>query len=81
MKEGELTSSRRPGSVLNVTLSIRYTIVPNKLADFREVEGEQEPIRRSRGSSVEYFLPTDFGGPTNEALGLIDFVTPADYER
>ena len=65
-----------------MTLSIRYTIDPNKLSDFKAyVEAEQEPIQRSGGSAVEYFLPTDFAGPTNEALGLIDFAPLADYER
>ncbi|HZW96535.1 MAG TPA: NIPSNAP family protein [Candidatus Eremiobacteraceae bacterium] len=65
-----------------ITLSIRYTINPNKLADFRAyVEAEQEPIRRSGGKIVGYFLPTDFAGTTNEALGLIDFATLAVYEQ
>ncbi len=65
-----------------LTLSIRYTIDPNKLSDFKEyVQAEQEPIRRSGGSDVEYFLPTDFAGPTNEALGLIGFETLADYQQ
>lgn len=65
-----------------ITLSIRYTINPNKLADFRAyVEAEQEPIRRSGGKIVGYFLPTDFAGATNEALGLIDFATLAVYEQ
>ena len=63
-----------------LTLCIRYTIDPNKLAAFRHyVEAEQEPIRRSGGRTLGYFLPTDFAGPTNEALGLIDFVTLDDY--
>ncbi|MGB2606367.1 MAG: NIPSNAP family protein [Candidatus Sulfotelmatobacter sp.] len=65
-----------------ITLSIRYTINPNRLADFRAyVEAEQEPIRRSGGKIVGYFLPTDFAGATNEALGLIDFPTLAGYEQ
>jgi len=65
-----------------ITLSIRYTINPNKLADFRAyVEAEQEPIRRSGGKIVGYFLPTDFAGATNEALGLIDFATLDVYEQ
>jgi hypothetical protein len=63
-----------------LTLCIRYTIDPNKLAAFRRyVEAEQEPIRRSGGDTLGYFLPTDFAGPTNEALGLIDFATLDDY--
>jgi len=65
-----------------ITLSIRYTLDPNKIADFRAyVQAELYPIRRSGGNKVEYFLPTDFAGSTNEAVGLIDFSTLADYER
>jgi NIPSNAP len=65
-----------------ITLSIRYTLNPNQLADFKAyVQAELEPIRRSGGSTIGYFLPTDFSGPTNEALGLIDFSTLAAYEK
>ncbi len=65
-----------------ITLAIRYTIDPNKLSDFKiYVDAELEPIRRSGGKIVGYFLPTDFSGPTNEALGLIDLPTLADYEQ
>ena len=65
-----------------ITLSIRYTINPNKLCDFRSyVEAEQEPIRRSGGQILGYFLPTDFAGPTSEALGLIDLPTLSAYEE
>jgi hypothetical protein len=65
-----------------LTLSIRYTLDPNKLADFKAyAEAEQEPIRRSGGQIVGYFLPTDFSGPTNEALGLIEFPSLAAYEE
>jgi hypothetical protein len=65
-----------------LTLCIRYQINPNRLADFTAyVKGEQEPICRSGGISVQYFLPTDFAGSTSEAMGLIDFSTLADYER
>jgi hypothetical protein len=64
------------------TLCIHYTIDPNKLADFRKyAEVEQAPIRRSGGQIVGYFLPTDYAGPTNEAYGLIDFLTLASYEQ
>ena len=65
-----------------ITLCIRYTLNPNKMRDFESyVDAELGPIRRSGGEVVGYFLPTDFGGPTNEALGLIDFQTLAEYER
>ena len=65
-----------------VTLSIRYTINPNKLTEFKTyVEAEQDPIRRSGGKVLGYFFPTDFAGPTNEALGLIDLPNVAEYEK
>ena len=64
------------------TLCIRYTLNPNRLADFRTyVDSELQAIRRSGGKILGYFLPTDFAGPTNEAYGLIDFVSLVDYER
>ena len=65
-----------------LTLSIRYTLDPNKLADFKTyAQSEQEPIRRSGGQVIGYFLPTEFSGPTNEALGLIEFPSLAEYEE
>lgn len=65
-----------------ITLAIGYTIDPNKLADFREyVAAELAPIRQSGGKIFGYFLPTDFAGPTNEALGLIDIPNLAEYEQ
>lgn len=63
-------------------MCIRYTIDPNKLPDFKAyVEAELDVIRRSGGKILGYFLPTDFAGPTNEAYGLIDFLTLAKYEQ
>ncbi|HLJ46006.1 MAG TPA: NIPSNAP family protein [Bryobacteraceae bacterium] len=65
-----------------LTLSICYTFDPNRSADFKAyVDAEMEPIRRSGGTAIQYFLPTEFAGPTNQALGLIDFPSLADYER
>jgi len=65
-----------------ITLCIRYTFNPDQVAGLETyLEAEQEPIRRSGGISLGYFLPTDFAGPTNEAIWLIDFATLADYER
>jgi hypothetical protein len=65
-----------------ITLSIRYTIDANKLADVREyVVAELGPIRKSGGKVIGYFLPTDFAGSTNEALGLIEFASLAEYEK
>jgi len=65
-----------------VTLCIRYDFNPDKLADFRAyVEAERGPIERNGGRIVGYFLPTDFAGPTNEAMGLIDLPSLAAYEQ
>jgi hypothetical protein len=65
-----------------LTLCIRYTFDPAKFDALKKyVEAEQEPIARSGGRTSEYFLPTDYAGPTNEAMGLIDFPTLAEYER
>ena len=64
-----------------ITLHLRYTIDPNKLSDIRRyVEAEFRPIRESGGNIVGYFLPTDFAGATNEAFGIIDFPSLAEYE-
>ncbi len=65
-----------------LTLCIHYVLDPNRMAHFRTyVREELAVIRRSGGNIVGYFLPTDFAGPTNEAYGLIDFVTLASYEQ
>ena len=64
-----------------MTLYLRYTIDPNKLADFAAYATmEQIPIRESGGTIVGYYVPTDFAGPTNEGFGLIDFTSLAEYE-
>ena len=65
-----------------ITLCIRYTFNPDHLADLRAyVEAEQGVIERSGGRIQGYFLPTDFAGPTNEAMGLIDLPSLAAYEQ
>jgi len=65
-----------------LTLCIRYTFNSEKISAFKTyVEAEQQPISRSGGRRIEYFLPTDYAGPTNEAMGIIDFPTLAEYER
>jgi hypothetical protein len=65
-----------------LTLCIRHTFNPDKTAALQTyVETEQGPIHRSGGRRIEYLLPTDFAGPTNEAMGLIEFPAPADYEH
>ena len=64
-----------------ITLHLRYTIDPNKLSDIRAyAEAELRPIRESGGKIVGYYLPTDFAGATNEAFGIIDFPSLAEYE-
>jgi len=64
-----------------ITLCIRYTFNPDKVQAFKiYVEAEQAPIGRSGGKTLGYFLPTDFAGPTNEAMWLIDFPSLAAYE-
>ena len=64
-----------------ITLFLRYTIDPNKLPDIvKYAADEQVPIRESGGKIIGYFMPTDFAGATNEAFGLIDFPSRAEYE-
>jgi hypothetical protein len=65
-----------------ITLCIRYRFIPECLAGVREYfETEQKVIERSGGKVVGYFLPTDFAGPTDEAIGLIDLPSMAAYEE
>jgi hypothetical protein len=64
-----------------ITLHLRYTIDPNNLSDIKAyAEAELTPIRESGGKIVGYYLPTDFAGATNEAFGIIDFPSLAEYE-
>jgi hypothetical protein len=63
------------------TLFLRYTIDPNKLADWRAyAQAEFAPITESGGRITGYFAPTDFAGATSEAFATIDVGTMADYE-
>src|ERR1700760_1153921 len=63
------------------TLFLRYTIDPNKLADWRAyVEAEFEPITESGGKITGYYAPTEFAGATSEAFATIDVGTMAEYE-
>jgi hypothetical protein len=65
-----------------ITLYLRYTIDPNKLAAFAKYCAEEQvPIAECGGRILGYFLPTDFAGSTSEAVGLIDFESLAEYER
>jgi hypothetical protein len=64
-----------------ITLSIRYTLDTNKLADFeRYARALPAQIERCGGRVAGYYLPTKLAGPTNTALGLIDFPDLAAYE-
>ena len=65
-----------------LTLCIRYKFNPDKIAGIQNYfENEQRVIERSGGKIVGYFMPTDFAGPTDEALGLIDLPSIAAYEQ
>lgn len=63
------------------TLFLRYTIDPNKLADWREyAQAEFDPITESGGRITGYYAPTEFAGATSEAFATIDVGTMAEYE-
>ena len=65
-----------------LTLCIRYTLDAAKLADFETyARALQRPVERCGGTFVAYYLPTKIAGPTNTALGLIDFPDLASYQR
>jgi hypothetical protein len=65
-----------------MTLCIRYTLDISKLADFETyARALTEPIERCGGTNVAYYLPTKIAGPTNVALGFIDFPSLAAYEE
>jgi hypothetical protein len=50
------------------TLFLKYTIDPNKLADWRAyAEAEGAPITESGGRITGYYAPTEFAGATSEA--------------
>jgi hypothetical protein len=64
-----------------ITLCIRYQFDADRVGGVQTYfEEEQKVIERSGGQIVGYFMPTDFAGPTNEALGLIDLPSMAAYE-
>jgi hypothetical protein len=65
-----------------MTLCIRYTLDVNKFAHFEAyVSALKRPLERCGGIHVGYYLPTKVAGPTNVALGLIDFPNLAAYEE
>jgi hypothetical protein len=72
----------RQEKTLMITLCIRYTLNPTKLADFEAYARElPAQIKRCGGQLRGYYLPTKFAGPTNGALALIDFPSLAAYEQ
>jgi hypothetical protein len=63
------------------TLLLRYTLDPNKLADWKAyAETEIGPIAAAGGKTINYFAPTDFSGDTAEAVAFIDVGSMAEYE-
>jgi hypothetical protein len=71
----------RKEETLMMTLCIRYTLDVNKLGDFEAyAHALRQPIERCGGTRVAYYLPTKIAGPTNIALGLIDFPDLAAYQ-
>ena len=64
-----------------LTLCIRYTLDVNKVSEFEAyAESLPAPIARCGGAFAGYYLPTKVAGPTNVALGFIDFPDLATYE-
>jgi hypothetical protein len=64
-----------------ITLCIRYKFNPDRIAGIETYfENEQRVIERSGGKIVGYFMPSDFAGPTDEAIGLIDIPSVSVYE-
>jgi len=63
------------------TLCIRYRLDPSKLDVFEAYAKALRPIvERCGGTFVDYYLPTKLAGPTDAALGLIDFPNLDAYE-
>jgi hypothetical protein len=65
-----------------LTLCIRYTLDANRLAGFEAyARSLPRPVERCGGIFAGYYLPTKISGPTNLALGFIDFPNLAAYEQ
>jgi hypothetical protein len=63
-----------------ITCCIRYTLDPQRIADFERYATTWPPIiARCGGALVGYFLPKE--GPNNFALALIEFDSLAAYEH
>jgi NIPSNAP len=64
-----------------LTLCIRYTIDPAKVAAFEAyAQALRAPVERCGGVYAGYYCPTKIAGPTNTAFGFIDFPDLATYE-
>ena len=65
-----------------LTLCIRYTLDPGRLAEFEAYAAALRwPVNRCGGAFVDYYLPTRIAGPTNGAVGCIDLPELGAYER
>src|SRR5690348_12408262 len=64
-----------------ITLFIRYTIDPRKVAEFESyAKTWTVMVPRYGGTLVGYYAPTRLAGPTNIAYALIQFPSLAIYE-
>jgi len=64
-----------------LTLCIRYTIDPAKVAAFEAyARALRAPVERCGGVYAGYYCPTKIAGPTNTAFGFIDFPDLGTYE-
>jgi len=65
-----------------ITLCVRYKFNPDKVAGIQTYfDNEQQVVERSGGKIVGCFMPTDFAGPTDEAIWLIDLPSIVAYEE
>src|SRR5262245_18455600 len=79
---GKLRAVEKPWRMLMLTLCIRYTLDANKLAEFEAyARALPRPVERCGGRIAGYYLPTKIAGPTNTALGLIEFPNLAAYQQ
>ena len=63
-----------------LTLCIRYTIDPAKVAAFEAyAQALRAPVERCGGVYAGYYCPTKIAGPTNTAFGFIDFPDLGTY--
>ncbi|MGH6988139.1 MAG: NIPSNAP family protein [Caulobacteraceae bacterium] len=63
-----------------ITLYIRYTLDMYKISEFETyLKALVAPVSRCGGVPAGYYLPTNFAGPMNAAIGLTDFPDWAAY--